>query len=150
MKDFDAQKQREGTFKIAGEEFRYSLGASPQAIARLVKESNDRAKASTPTNGDAEQPEVDHGERILHQATDVDAEILFFLADDEERKRWKRMRRSEKGISLSDMGDVLTWLWEQETGRPPTQPGSSSASPPSSGTTSTEASSPEPVEASTT
>jgi hypothetical protein len=153
VKDFDAQKLREGTFKIAGEEFRYVLGASPQAVARLVKEAGDRRKErgeDESGNGTNEQLANDPGALILDQATDVDQEILFFLRDDAERTRWIELRDRDKGISMTDMAEILAWLWEEETGRPPTQPDSSSDLPSTNGTTSTEPSSTEQAEASKT
>lgn len=152
MKDFDSQKARSGTFKIAGQEFKYELGASPQAIARLVKEAADRRKerGEDDENGSVAERLSRPGEVILDQATDVDEEILFFLANDEERQRWLDLRQNDKGISMSDMAEILAWLWEEETGRPPTQPDSSSDSPSTNGTSSTEPSSTEQAEASTT
>lgn len=153
LKDFDAKKTREGTFKIAGEEFRYALGASPQAVSRLVKEAADRRKErgeDEGENGSVAERLADPGAMILDQATDVDEEILFFLASDSERERWVELRTKDKGISMADMAEILAWLWEEETGRPPTPPDSSSASPSTNGTTSTEASSAEQAEASMT
>lgn len=151
MKDFDAKKTREGTFKIAGEEFRYALGASPQAVSRLVKDAADRRKerGEEDENGSVAERLANPGEMILDQATDVDEEILFFLASDEDRERWKALRARDKGISMADMAEILAWLWEEETGRPPTPPDSSSASPSTNGTSSTELSSTEQAEAST-
>jgi hypothetical protein len=57
----------------------------------------------------------------------MDAQILLFL-EDEEHERWKVLRKREKEpVTIVQINAILTWLMEEQTGRP-TQTPSPSAS----------------------
>ena len=56
----------------------------------------------------------------------MDRQILLFLPA-EEQEKWKKLRLDEeKPVTIGQMNAVLTWLMEEQTGRP-TEPPSPSA-----------------------
>jgi len=56
----------------------------------------------------------------------MDRQILLFL-DEEGHERWKALRaREDSPVTIGQINAVLTWLMEEQTGRP-TEPPSPSA-----------------------
>ena len=52
----------------------------------------------------------------------MDRQILLFLTP-EDQERWKELRaREEAPVTIGQMNAVLTWLMEEQTGRPTEQP----------------------------
>lgn len=59
----------------------------------------------------------------------MDRQIVLFLAP-EEQKRWKELRKREDSpVTIGQMNAVLTWLMEEQTGRPTEQPSPSAPGP---------------------
>ena len=59
----------------------------------------------------------------------MDRQILLFLAADEQEK-WKTLRaREDAPVTIGQMNAVLTWLMEEQTGRPTEQPSPSAPGP---------------------
>ena len=58
----------------------------------------------------------------------MDRQILLFLPESEQEK-WKTLREDEeKPVTIGQMNAILTWLMEEQTGRPteapsPSEPG---------------------------
>ena len=56
----------------------------------------------------------------------MDRQILLFLPEGEQ-ERWKELRaREDSPVTIGQMNGILTWLMEEQTGRP-TEPPSPSA-----------------------
>lgn len=52
----------------------------------------------------------------------MDRQILLFLPESEQEK-WKTLREDEdKPVTIGQMNAILTWLMEEQTGRPTEQP----------------------------
>ena len=57
----------------------------------------------------------------------MDAQILLFLEDD-GHERWKKLRaREESPVTIGQINAVLTWLMEEQTGRPTEAPSPSAS-----------------------
>ena len=52
----------------------------------------------------------------------MDRQILLFIEDD-QHDAWKALRaREDKPVTIGQMNAILTWLMEEQTGRPTEQP----------------------------
>ena len=59
----------------------------------------------------------------------MDRQILLFLPESEQEK-WKTLRADEdKPVTIGQMNAVLTWLMEEQTGRPTVAPSDSASGP---------------------
>lgn len=131
MKDFDearAERQaRDRSFRIGGEEFTYRPAVAPEAILQW----------SRMTGG--EMPDLTEQEAIEI----FDETVLAFLEVGQEKK-WKAVRdpKLENPLNISDLRELVSWLFEEQTGRPTGQPSDSSdgSGTPPTGTPSTEGS----------
>lgn len=66
----------------------------------------------------------------------MDRQILLFLPEAEQEK-WKTLREDEdKPVTIAQMNAILTWLMEEQTGRPTEAPSPSEAGPGNTGTSS--------------
>ena len=66
----------------------------------------------------------------------MDRQILLFLPEDEQEK-WKKLRADEnKPVTIAQMNALLTWLMEEQTGRPTEAPSPSAPGRGSTGTSS--------------
>ena len=126
--DFDPERQnRTGKFKIGGEVFEYQLGIRPEVLAE-----SDRI-----TGAITKETETLEVLRI------IDFTVEQFLATDEDREHWKALREREKDpVTFPDLTNLLNWLTEEQTGRPPTSPEPSSPGLSENGTPSMDDSSP--------
>jgi len=127
MHDFDAERQgRSGEFRIGGEVFSYRLGIRPEVLA--------------------ESEQVTEGTGTLEVLKVIDSTIMRFLSDEDNRSRWRELReREEDAVTFVDLTNLLNWLTQEQTGRPPTSPEPSSPGLSGNGTVSTDVSSPEQV-----
>ena len=133
MKDFDEQRREwleerrklGNTFVIGGETFAFRVVVRPDhffAYDNLVGRT------------------VPMGELLEL----IDNVIVDLLEGEDAASRWAALReRRDDPITLADMNELMSWLIEQVTGRPPSQPESSQAGLGESGTPSTETSSDE-------
>lgn len=59
----------------------------------------------------------------------MDRQILLFLPESEQEK-WKTLRANEESpVTIAQMNAILTWLMEEQTGRPTEQPSPSAPGP---------------------
>ena len=59
----------------------------------------------------------------------MDRQIILFLPTD-EHERWAELRkREDEPVTIGQMNAILTWLMEEQTGRPTEQPSPSGAGP---------------------
>lgn len=59
----------------------------------------------------------------------MDAQILLFL-EEESHERWKALRvRDKEPVTIGQMNALLTWLMEEQTGRPTEAPSPSASGP---------------------
>lgn len=59
----------------------------------------------------------------------MDRQILLFLPESEQEK-WKTLRADEeKPVTIAQMNAILTWLMEEQTGRPTEAPLPSASGP---------------------
>lgn len=57
----------------------------------------------------------------------MDAQILLFI-EPSEHDAWKELRaRQEKPVTIAQINAILTWLMEEQTGRPTEQPSPSAS-----------------------
>ena len=57
----------------------------------------------------------------------MDRQILLFI-DTEQHARWKELRaREDAPVTIGQMNAILTWLMEEQTGRPTEQPSPSAS-----------------------
>lgn len=129
--DFDAERgERRRKFKIGGETFEVHLGLRPEDLF----EADQITEESKP-------------QEVVKA---IDGMIGQYFTDPAELDRWRQVRENkETRVTMTELLRVLNWLVSEETGRPPTQPSPSSASPETNGTISTVISSTEPAVAST-
>ena len=123
MKDFDearAERQaRDRSFRIGGKEFTYRPAVAPEAILRW----------SQMTGG--EVPELTE-----EQAIEIfDETVLAFLEVGQDGN-WRAVRdpNAENPLNISDLRELVSWLFEEQTGRPTGQPSDSSPGSGSGGT----------------
>ena len=59
----------------------------------------------------------------------MDRQILLFI-EPAEHEQWTELRsREEKPVTIGQINAILTWLMEEQTGRPTEQPSPSEAGP---------------------
>ena len=118
MKNFDeARAEREArdrSFQIGGETFSYRPAIAPEAILRW----------SQMTGG--EMPDLTEVEAIEI----FDETVVAFLEPGQDEK-WARVRSKDAKhpINLADLRALVSWLFEEQTGRPTSQPSDSSGGP---------------------
>jgi hypothetical protein len=101
-KDFDSDFDQDLSFKIGGEEFQMRW-VRPEVLASWDEETD-----------------TDKTEDALKR---IDSRIMAFLANDENRDRWTKLRANEEvSLPLVKINELLTWMVEVQTSRPTTQP----------------------------
>lgn len=66
----------------------------------------------------------------------MDKQILLFLPEAEQEK-WTKLRADDsKPVTIAQMNAILTWLMEEQTGRPTEAPSPSASGPGKTGTSS--------------
>lgn len=119
MKDFDsdwsARRSKDNrSFRLCGETFVARRAVPPEEFM------NAGPDADTPPD---------------QQWAKLDELVLTLIEhDDDAEARYRKIRASEDGLSIADIREVIDWLIEQQTGRPPT---SQNASPGGGGPTAT-------------
>lgn len=102
MKDFDTARnerlERERGFRIGGHDFVYRASVAPEALLAW----DDR--------GDLE------GQAFLDV---IDETVIAFLEPGQDEK-WREARSaaSENPLNISDIIEVIQWLFEEQVGRP--------------------------------
>lgn len=143
MHDFDAEHRAdheriekefgEHSFTLRGEPFKVSLNLAFAALKRMAGVTPDTEDQDT--------------------FVALENEIRSYLPDQESRDRFSKVvaesEHTDFPVTFVDMLAMRVWMQQAVSGRPPTQPDSSSGSPSTNGTSETESSSPEPAEAST-
>ncbi len=100
-KNFDELLSQDRTFTIRGETFSFQ-DVSPEILTTF----------DSSTNGDD-----DNAVWNL-----MDAQIGLFLKES-DRERWQTLRaRAEEPVTIAQITAVLTWLMEEQTGRPTNPP----------------------------
>lgn len=137
MHDFDparAERYHEDRqFKLGGEIFTYRPGVKPEKMAAY----EDLDLTAT-------------AEETLRVVDDLIVSWLDTNDDPTAVERWRAIReREDDPITGKDISDLAVWLYAQTTRRPTQQPSPSGDGSETTGTTSTDGSSPEPVAAST-
>jgi hypothetical protein len=103
VKDFDELKTKDREFKVGGELFHWR-DVRPEVLTSFT---------APDTNGDGG---VDQTWALL------DAQILLFVAPD-EHERWHALRaRDDDAVTVQQLTSILTWLMEEQTGRPTETP----------------------------
>lgn len=101
MRDFDDLLTKERKFKIQGETFEWR-DVRPEVLTSFQVDTNG--------NDDNAVWKL------------MDAQILLFIAED-EHERWAELRAREKSpVTIAQLNAVLTWLMEEQTGRPTETP----------------------------
>lgn len=123
MKNFDEAREererRDRSFQIGGQEFTYRPAVSPEAILRW----------SQMTGG--EMPDLTEQEAI----SILDDTVGAFLEPGQEKK-WKAVRDPDlkNPLNISDLRDLIAWLFEEQAGRPTSPPSGSSGGSETGGT----------------
>jgi hypothetical protein len=105
MKDFDELLAKDRQFKVQEQVFTWR-DVRPEVLSAFEVE----------VNGDDPNAVWDL----------IDKQILLFLPE-ADQERWKELRKREDSpVTIGQMNGVLTWLMEEQTGRP-TEPPSPSA-----------------------
>lgn len=112
-KDFDAARRERAaadrSFRLGGEVFVRKTGVRPEVLADYEKIETSGSAANT-------LAEID--KIVLQMTEDVD----------DGHARYTALRaRDDDPVTLYDMTELVGWLIEEETGRRPTQPPSSSS-----------------------
>jgi len=139
VKDFDQKRNaralKDRTFKLNGIEFEYRPAVAPESLiewSRMVGgEHVERAADGTILMDGSGQPISSLSES---QALEIyNTTILQFLSPGQETK-WEAARdpNAENPVNLTDLTDLITWLFEETSGRP-TGPSSSSSGSSSGG-----------------
>lgn len=101
MKDFNELLAKEREFKVQDQVFAWK-DVRPEVLSEF----------DIDVNGD--DPNAVWGL--------MDRQILLFLPESEQEK-WKELRKDEdKPVTIGQMNAVLTWLMEEQTGRPTEPP----------------------------
>ena len=101
MKDFNELLAQEREFRVQDQTFAWK-DVRPEILTAF----------ETDTNGNDPNAVWDL----------MDRQILLFLSEDEQ-KRWKELRaREDSPVTIGQMNAVLTWLMEEQTGRPTEPP----------------------------
>ncbi len=116
MKNFDEMKPTDREFRVGGETFHWR-DVRPEVLTSFE-----------PSENGADDPNA--AWRLM------DDQILLFIASD-EHERWKAVRaQDDDPVTIQQINAILTWLMEEQTGRPTEAP-----SPSGSGRTRTAATS---------
>jgi hypothetical protein len=114
-KDFDTVLPQDRSFTVRGETFQF-IDVRPEVIQAWADETNGKSDESV----------------WQYQ----DKQILAFLRA-EDRDRYVTLRtREEDPITIAQQNALLTWLWEEATGRPTEQVSVSPSGPGKSARTS--------------
>lgn len=106
-KNFDSDFDQDLEFTIGGENFKMRF-VRPEVLA-------------------AWDDEVD-SEKSDDALKRIDSRICAFLASDDDRDRWMKLRADEDAaLPLAKINDLLTWMVEVQTSRPTIQPSPSVA-----------------------
>ena len=101
MKDFNELLAKDREFKIQEQTFTWR-DVRPEVLTMF----------ETNVNGDDPNAVWDL----------MDRQILLFISAD-EHERWKELRaREDAPVTIGQINAVLTWLMEEQTGRPTEQP----------------------------
>lgn len=127
MRDFDELLSQDRTFKVGGEVFTWR-DVRPEVLALFdmpFPEENGKKDPDLPKK----------------QATYVwdlaDAQILLFIVP-QDHERWKDLRKREDGaVTIQQIEAIVSWLMEQQTGRPLATSGPSQVGPGPTATSST-------------
>lgn len=132
MKNFDEarreREQRDRGFQIGGEDFTYRPAVAPEAILNWSKM----------TGGEM-------GDDLTEEAalSIFDETVVAFLEPGQDEK-WAKVRdpKAAHPLNISDLRELVSWLFEEQSGRPTEPPSDSSDGPgsPTTGTPSTEGS----------
>lgn len=102
MKNFDELLAQDRTFQVGGETFSWR-DVRPEVLTSFTAD----------TNGSTDDNAV---WRLL------DDQIMLFL-DPTETDRWTALRaRDENPVTIVQLNSILTWLLEEQTGRPTETP----------------------------
>jgi len=145
MRNFDEERtqrfSRERTFQIAGEVFTFRLGMHPEEFIEAALPYNQITMLMS-----------DYEALERHDQT-----VCNFLASDDDRERWMRIRTEKRGevgtvedvaelaVTAEDSNKIILWIFEEQTGHPTNAPLSSGNGQRRSGQTSTAPSSSPPV-----
>ncbi len=106
MKDFNDLLAQDRQFKVQDQTFTWR-DVRPEVLTMF----------ETDTNGDDPNAVWDL----------MDRQIVLFLPAD-EHERWSELRaREDKPVTIGQMNAILTWLMEEQTGRPTEQPSPSAS-----------------------
>lgn len=115
MKNFDEVRLEraalERSFQIGGETFSYRSSVLPEDLLPYFK-----MRTKEP------------GEPLTQeqQIAIYDDTVILYLADGEDKK-WRKVRKeADPPISLSDIVDLIDWLFEEQASRPTGAPSDSS------------------------
>lgn len=123
MKDFDQDWQERKsvearTFRFCGETFVMKKAVKPETLA-IRDDIDENAPVSTA------------------MAALDDLFLSMVEPDGDAEARYRAVRELPDGLGIADMNEIIDYLVEKQTGRPPTQPSASSPSPGRTGTRST-------------
>lgn len=124
MKNFDEarkeREQRDRSFQIGGEDFTYRPAVAPEAILRW----------SQMTGGEMAD------ELTEEQALAIFDETVVAFLEPGQEEQWAKVRDPEAAhpLNISDLRELVSWLFEEQTGRPTEPPSDSSDGPESPGT----------------
>lgn len=127
MKNFDQDWQERKsaearTFQVGGQVFVMKKAVKPE----LLKIREDMT----------EDAPVEEAMAALD-----DLFLSMIESGEDAEARYRALREDPEGLSIGDMNEVIDWLIQRQTGRPPTQPSGSSPSRGRAGTRSTAGSS---------
>lgn len=106
MKDFNELLAKEREFKVQDQSFTWR-DVRPEVLTAFEADANG-----------------DDPNAVWNL---MDAQILLFIEPD-QHERWAELRsREDKPVTIGQMNAILTWLMEEQTGRPTEQPSPSGA-----------------------
>lgn len=113
MKNFDNEwEERRSiearTFQVCGQQFVMKKAVKPELMA-----ARDNVDASAP---------IEESMGALD-----DLFLAFIEHDDDAEARYRALRADEQELGIRDIEDILDWMIEAQTGRPPTSRGASTA-----------------------
>lgn len=129
-RDWDAERlerhPKPSTFRISGEVFEIRQGVSPEEFGEIA--SPYYAMTSATSMQDA--------------ATIADDLIAGFLANETDGERWREVRAQRNpAVTAREIREIISWIMEEQTGIPTTQPEPSQNGDGAAGENSTESSS---------
>lgn len=108
--NFDDLLTKDRSFTVRGETFGF-LDVSPEILTSF----------DISENGAKGEEDANAVWKIM------DEQIMLFLSES-DKKRWKELReRKEEPVTIAQLTAVLTWLMEEQTGRPTEQPSASAS-----------------------